>query len=113
MDRLLDLLHEDARMSVAQMATMLGEEVEAVQKRLADYERRGVIRGYQAVVNGDLLDDNAVHAVIELRIRPAQDGGFDKIAGRIVSTKSRAASAASRRSSPCSSCPAATTSSSS
>ena len=83
MDRLLDLLHEDARMSVAQMATMLGEEVEAVQKRLADYERRGVIRGYQAVVNGDLLDDNAVHAVIELRIRPAQDGGFDKIAGRI------------------------------
>ena len=64
MDRLLDLLHEDARMSVAQMATMLGEEVEAVQKRLADYERRGVIRGYQAVVNCDLLDDNVVHAVI-------------------------------------------------
>ena len=83
MDRLLDLLHEDARRSVAQMATMLGEDVEAVQKRLADYEKRGVIRGYQAVVNSDMLDDGVVHAVIELRIRPAQDGGFDKIANRI------------------------------
>ena len=83
MDRLLDLLHEDARRSVAQMATMLGESVEAVQKRLADYEKRGVIRGYQAVVNSDILDDGVVHAVIELRIRPAQDGGFDKIANRI------------------------------
>ena len=65
------------------MATMLGESVEAVQKRLADYEKRGVIRGYQALVNSDLLDDGVVHAVIELRIRPAQDGGFDKIANRI------------------------------
>ena len=65
------------------MATMLGESVEAVQKRLADYEKRGVIRGYQAVVNSDMLDDGVVHAVIELRIRPAQDGGFDKIANRI------------------------------
>ncbi len=83
MDRLLDLLHENARMSTAQMATMLGEDVEAVQKRLAGYEKRGVIRGYQALVNSDLLDDGVVHAVIELRIRPAQDGGFDKIANRI------------------------------
>ena len=54
-----------------------------MQKRLADYEKRGVIRGYQAVVNSDILDDGVVHAVIELRIRPAQDGGFDKIANRI------------------------------
>lgn len=83
MDRLLDLLHEDARMSAAQMATMLGEDVESVQKRIADYEKSGVIRGYKAVVNGDLVEDNIVHAVIELRIRPAKDGGFDRIAARI------------------------------
>ena len=83
MDRLLDLLHEDARMSAAQMATMLGEDVESVQKRIADYEKSGVICGYKAVVNGDLVEDNTVHAVIELRIRPAKDGGFDRIAARI------------------------------
>ena len=34
-------------------------------------------------MNSDILDDGVVHAVIELRIRPAQDGGFDKIANRI------------------------------
>lgn len=83
MDRLLDLLHEDARMSAAQLASMLGEEVESVKARVAAYEKEGVIRGYQALINHDLLDENTVHAVIELRIRPAQDGGFDKIANRI------------------------------
>lgn len=83
MDRLLDLLHEDARMSAAQLASMLGEEVESVKARMAAYEKEGVIRGYQALINHDLLDENTVHAVIELRIRPAQDGGFDKIANRI------------------------------
>ena len=83
MDRLLDLLHEDARMSAAQLASMLGEEVESVKARMAAYEKEGVIRGYQALINHDMLDENTVHAVIELRIRPAQDGGFDKIANRI------------------------------
>ena len=83
MDRLLDLLHEDARMSAAQLAAMLGEEVDSVKARVAAYEKEGVIRGYQALINHDLLDENTVHAVIELRIRPAQDGGFDKIANRI------------------------------
>ena len=54
-----------------------------VEARLRDYEMRGIIRGYQAVINTDLLEDDSVRAVIELRIRPTQDGGFDRIANRI------------------------------
>ena len=83
MDRLLDLLHEDARRSPTELAALLGEAEETVSARIAAYEKEGIIRGYQALVNPDLVEENLVHAVIELRIRPAQDGGFDKIANRI------------------------------
>lgn len=84
MDPLLKLLHEDARRSAAELAALLNEPVEQVKARIADYEKQGVIRGYQALINTDLVDDDAVRAIIELRIRPAQDCGFDKIAQRIA-----------------------------
>lgn len=77
MDRLLQLLHEDARRPAAQLAALLGEPLESVEARIRDYEKKGVIRGYQALVNTDLVEEDTVRAVIELRIRPAQDGGFD------------------------------------
>ncbi len=83
MDPLLKLLHEDARRPATELAKLLGEPVEQVAARIADYENRGVIRGYQALINDDLVDDDAVRAIIELRVRPAQDGGFDKLAQRI------------------------------
>lgn len=62
---------------------MLGEDAEGIKARIAQYEKAGIIRGYQALINPDLVEENVVRAVIELRIRPAQDGGFDKIANRI------------------------------
>ncbi len=83
MDRLIQLLHEDARRSPAELAELLGIEKSEVEAEIAEYEKSGVIRGYQALINPDLVDENLVRAVIELRIRPAQDGGFDKIANRV------------------------------
>lgn len=83
MDRLLQLLREDARRTPAQLATLLDVGEDDVRNRIAKYEADGVIRGYQALVNPDLVEEDIVHAVIELRVRPAQDGGFDRIAGRI------------------------------
>ena len=84
MERLLELMREDARRTPAQLASMLGEEEASVRERIAKYEADGAIRGYQAIVNPDLVEENAVHAVIELRISPTQERGFDKIAGRIA-----------------------------
>ncbi len=83
MDRLLELLREDARRSPAQLAEMLGEGEGAVRERIEKYEAEGVIRGYQVLVNPGLVEEDVVHAVIELRIRPTQEGGFDRIANRI------------------------------
>lgn len=83
MERLLELMREDARRTSAQLAALLGEEEGAVRERIAKYEADGVIRGYQAIVNPDLVEEDFVHAVIELRITPSREGGFDRIANRI------------------------------
>ncbi len=83
MDRLLELLKANARAPLDSLAQQLGETTAAVEARVADYEKRGVIRGYQTVIDTERVDDGSVRAVIELRIRPAQDGGFDRLANRV------------------------------
>ena len=83
MEALLQLLRKNARESTADLAGMLGITPAAVQTKIAEYESQGVIRGYRAVINEDLVGAGDVRAVIELRIRPERSGGFDRIAQRI------------------------------
>jgi DNA-binding Lrp family transcriptional regulator len=83
MEPLLQLLRTNARETDASLAKMLGISPAAVQEKIAEYERQGLIRGYRAVVNEDLASAGDVRAVIELRIRPEHSGGFDRIAQRI------------------------------
>lgn len=81
--QVLDILCEDARTSPATMATMLGcskEEAAAAARRLEEY---GVIVGYPAMVNWEKTDREDVQAVIEVRVTPQRDMGFDAIAERM------------------------------
>src|SRR5215469_3836344 len=83
MDELLKLLQTNALESRENLARMLGVPVADVTARIADYEKRGVIRGYQAILNEDQLDLDKVTAVIEVKVTPQREGGFDTIAQRI------------------------------
>jgi DNA-binding Lrp family transcriptional regulator len=83
MDELLDILQTNALESRENIARMLGIPVAEVNVRIADYEKRGVIRGYQAILNEDQLGSDKVTAVIEVKITPQREGGFDIIAQRL------------------------------
>lgn len=83
MDELLKLLKRNALETPEDLAKMLGLPVAAVKAKIAEYEKSGVIRGYQAVVNQDQLDINLVTAVIEVKVTPEREGGFNHIAERI------------------------------
>src|SRR3974377_1578428 len=83
MDELLKLLKTNALESPANLAKMLGVTVAEVSARIVDYEKRGVIRGYQAILNEDQLDLDKVTAVIEVKVTPQREGGFDTMAERI------------------------------
>jgi DNA-binding Lrp family transcriptional regulator len=83
MDELLKLLKKNALETPENLAKMLDQPVDEVKARIAAYEKAGVIRGYQAVVNHDQLDIDLVTAVIEVKVTPEREGGFNHIAERI------------------------------
>jgi DNA-binding Lrp family transcriptional regulator len=83
MDELLKLIQSNALESHENIARMLGLAPAEVSRRIADYEKRGVIRGYQAILNEDQLELDKVTAVIEVKVTPQREGGFDTIAERI------------------------------
>jgi DNA-binding Lrp family transcriptional regulator len=83
MDELLKILQSNAQESREDIARMLGLSAAEVSQRIAEYEKRGVIRGYQAILNEDQLELDKVTAVIEVKVTPQREGGFDTIAERI------------------------------
>ena len=84
MEQLLELLQDDAKLTTAQLAVMLGEKEEDVAAAIKRYEKDGVIKGYQALVNWERTDAHRATALIELRVTPKKDTGFDEIAGRVM-----------------------------
>ena len=83
MDPLLDLLKKNARESDAVLAKELGVSEQEIAERISAYQKDGVIRAFQAILNTNMVESTDVHAVIELKIRPEREGGFDRLATRI------------------------------
>ena len=83
MDELLNILKTNARTSDADIAKMLRTTPADVAARIAAYEKAGTLRGYRALVNEDHLQEDRVTAVIEVKVQPEKEGGFDRIAKRI------------------------------
>jgi DNA-binding Lrp family transcriptional regulator len=84
MDQLLSFLSENARLTTAQLSAMLNIPEEKVKEEISAYERDGVIRGYKTLIDWEKVDKNKASALIELRVSPKRDSGFDEIAERIM-----------------------------
>ncbi|MGN1417077.1 MAG: Lrp/AsnC family transcriptional regulator [Oscillospiraceae bacterium] len=80
----IDLLKRNARMSVKDLAAAAGMSEAAVEAKIAEYEKEGVIKGYTLVTNDDLLDKDFVTAFIEVKVTPKADFGFDDLARTIM-----------------------------
>ena len=85
MDRkkLLRLLLENGRMSARDIAEKLGVKESEAAAEIQAMEEEKTIIGYHAVFDESLLPEHAVKAIIEVKVRPERDGGFDKIAQRL------------------------------
>lgn len=85
MDQLLSILSENPRLTNAQIAAMTGLSEETVGETIADYERRGIICGYRTVLNWEKLEQTEkVTAMIQLKVTPRKDTGFEAIAEEIM-----------------------------
>ena len=79
MDKLLQLLSANSGFTTAEIATMLGEPEDYIKAQIKEYENKGIIKGYQAVVNWEEVD-SYVEALIELKVTPKKETGFDEMA---------------------------------
>ncbi len=84
MDKLLKLLGTNARLTDAQLASMLNVSEDEVRSRIATLEKCGAIRAYRALIDWDKTDVERVTAVIELKVIPRRDVGFEGIAEQIM-----------------------------
>lgn len=83
MTELLKLLENDARLSPEMLALMLEKEVGDIKTMIEDYEKSGVIVGYHTLIDWDKTERESVSAMIELKITPQRDRGYDHVAQKI------------------------------
>jgi DNA-binding Lrp family transcriptional regulator len=83
MDQILPLLRQNARVSISDLAKASNATEAEVREHIKQLEHDGVILGYHAVVDPQKVAREQVAAVIEVKITPEREGGFDKIAERI------------------------------
>jgi len=80
---ILKILEDDARTTPEQIAKMTGFSLGEIKKAIEKAEDDRTILKYKTVVNWDKVADEQVRALIEVKITPQRDVGFDAIAERI------------------------------
>ena len=83
MNEILKILEENPRYTNEEIGVMVNKPTKEVDRVIRQLEKEGVICGYAAILDRDRMDDNFVEAVIELKVTPKKDFGFDEIADKI------------------------------
>ena len=81
---LLDLIREDSRLTPKKLAAAAGITEAEAKERVRALENSGVIVRYTAIINAEELEEEAVEALIEVKVTPQRGHGFDKIAKEIA-----------------------------
>ncbi|MEI6416238.1 MAG: Lrp/AsnC family transcriptional regulator [Verrucomicrobiota bacterium] len=84
MDALLQLLQRDDRTSPSELARQLNLSEKEVMTKIRQWESDGTILGYHAVIDRERIDPALVTAVIEVKVTPERQGGFDRTAQQIA-----------------------------
>ena len=84
MDPLLKLLQTNAYLKPEQLAQMLNISPEEVTATIKRYEQEHIVLGYRTILNEERLGLEHVRAVIEVKITPEREGGFNRLAERIA-----------------------------
>jgi DNA-binding Lrp family transcriptional regulator len=84
MDEILEILETNARVSLEDLSKLTGKNKKLLDKEIKNYEKKGIIVKYKTVINKEKIKNgNGVVALIEVRVAPQKDVGFDAVAERI------------------------------
>lgn len=82
-EELLSLIEKNSKMSLKELAVLLGADELEIANEMEALEKEGVICGYHTLIDWDKTNSEKVTALIEVRVTPQRGQGFDKIAERI------------------------------
>jgi AsnC-type helix-turn-helix domain len=77
---LLHLLEENSQVTAGELAVMVEKTAVEVERRIAAMEAAGIIRSFNAVIDWEKAGNGVVSAIIELKVNPERDYGYDRIA---------------------------------
>ena len=83
MKKLLKLLEKNSHLTERELALMCEKEEGDIKDLINDFENNGVILGYTTVIDWDKVDGEHVNALIELKVIPQRESGYDAIAEMI------------------------------
>lgn len=82
-EELLRLIEKNSKIEVKELAKMLSVNEIDVVNELAALENEGIICGYPTLIDWEKTNLEKIIALIEVRVTPQRDQGFDRIAERI------------------------------
>ncbi len=83
-DEILRILEDNARVSDEDIATMLDIPAEEISRIIKSMEEQKIIRKYKAIINWEKFGREKVYAMIDVKIHPERDRGYDSIAERLM-----------------------------
>ena len=84
MDEILRVLEKDARTAPKEIAAIVNQSEGDVKKKIKEMEKKGIIRKYKTVVNWEMAGKEQVYAMIDVKVVPERDRGYDAVAERIM-----------------------------
>ncbi len=82
-EELLEILEKNARVDLEDLSVMIGADKDTIAAEMKAMEESKTIAGYHTMINWDKTSQERVTALIEVKVVPQRDEGFDKIARRI------------------------------
>lgn len=82
-NEILSYLEKNSRVDLGELSILLGVEEAEVANEIADMEKEKIICGYHTMIDWDKTGVEMVTALIEVRVTPQRNQGFDRIASRI------------------------------
>lgn len=82
-EKILSYIEKNSRVDLAELAVLLGTDEVTIANEMADMEKENIICGYHTMINWDKAGMEKVIALIEVKVTPQRNRGFDRIAERI------------------------------
>lgn len=80
---ILKYIERNSRVNLGELAVILGTDEVTVANEIAEMENEKIICGYHTMIDWDKTGVESVTALIEVRVTPQRNQGFDRIAERI------------------------------